>query len=370
MGEDAGAMLSGAFEIVAERIGADLTFNYLLDEEAGELALKASAGLDDAQRLACARIPIGVAPCGTVAARRAPVIREWIQQSTEEMTAVARGLGIRTYAGFPLLAGERLLGTIGFASRSRDAFTAEELALIQTVAAQAAATLERGRLEQEARASAAQLRLALEGAGAGAWSWEPRKGRAFLDAQLLRLHGFDRPAGHHRTPTILRERVHPCDRTTMQDALCACTEGGGGEFRIEYRVRLPGGEVRWLAAAGQSFADEAGRVVSVVGLVHDVTAAVAARERLAREAAQLDRLAEQRATRLAEAEERLAHASRMRRAWRRSAASRAAWRTISTTSCRRWTAASRSRSTRWTATRRRRDGSSGSARRPACGAPR
>lgn len=311
VGREAGMMLSGAFEIVAEKLGAEFTFNYLVDEEAGELVLKACAGLDEAQRLACARIPIGVAPCGMVAARRAPVICERIQQSTDEMTAFARGLGMRSYAGFPLLAGEQLLGTIGFASHSRDAFAPEELTLMQTVAAQAAAALERVRLEHAARASAAQLRLALQGGGAGAWSFEPRTGRAFLDARTLRLHGCDLPAGNHTMPTALPRRIHPRDEAAVREAWCACVESGGGEFRVEYRVCLPDGEIRWVAAIGQGFADEAGRITSVVGLVHDVTTAVAARENLEREAAQFDRLAERRATLLAATRERLAHASRM-----------------------------------------------------------
>ncbi|MCS6870547.1 MAG: GAF domain-containing protein [Anaerolineae bacterium] len=65
--------------------------------------------------------------------------------------------GLQSLVGAPLLVGERLLGTIELASRSRIAFDHEDMALLQTLAGQIALAIENVRLQQTQSERAAEL---------------------------------------------------------------------------------------------------------------------------------------------------------------------------------------------------------------------
>ncbi|PJF31537.1 MAG: hypothetical protein CUN51_04195 [Candidatus Thermofonsia Clade 1 bacterium] len=65
--------------------------------------------------------------------------------------------GFQSLVGAPLLVGERLIGTIELASRSRVAFDHEDMALLQILAAQIAIAVENARLQQTQSERAAEL---------------------------------------------------------------------------------------------------------------------------------------------------------------------------------------------------------------------
>jgi PAS domain S-box-containing protein len=64
--------------------------------------------------------------------------------------------------------------------------------------------------------------------------------------------------------------ILPEDRDRMQAAMAASIETRS-DYDIEFRVRLPGGEVRWLQARGQTFHDAEGRPLSMAGVTIDAT---------------------------------------------------------------------------------------------------
>jgi len=78
------------------------------------------------------RLEFGQHLCGTVAARRQSIVATHIQQSDDPQ---AHWLG-RSASGLrrqPLMSDSRLLGTLSFASRTRDEFDPDELAILQTL---------------------------------------------------------------------------------------------------------------------------------------------------------------------------------------------------------------------------------------------
>lgn len=172
MGGDPRAELGPAFEAVAKEAGAEHYYNYLLGPNDAEmLVLEASGGLDDAQRAAFARIRMGEYLCGKVALTRAPIILHNLENARDEASAGVRAMGVRAYAGFPLLVHGRLLGTIAFSSRTVPRFSDLDIELIRTVSDQFAAALERGRLTEEQRQAEESLRgqkRILESVAAGA----------------------------------------------------------------------------------------------------------------------------------------------------------------------------------------------------------
>lgn len=136
------------FTEVADTLETELFFNYLTaDGKPESLRVATSGGLTDEQKDLYATIRFGESVCILVAQRREKIVVEDLQGSEYPEAAALRADGVQAYAGFPLLAGRHLIGTIAFATRNRTHFGAGELQLIQTVCDQLATTLERVRAE-------------------------------------------------------------------------------------------------------------------------------------------------------------------------------------------------------------------------------
>lgn len=187
--------LRTVFADVAGALDAELFFNYLTpDGKPKSLRLATSGGLTDDQKELFSAVAFGRSLCVLVARRRERVVVEDLQWGEyPEAAALLRAAGAQAYAGFPLLAGGRLIGTIAFATRDRSRFRAGEVRLAQTVCDQLATTLERARAEELLRASEERLRLVVEGAqdyailttdAAGRiTSWSPGAERTFGHAE-------------------------------------------------------------------------------------------------------------------------------------------------------------------------------------------
>ncbi len=130
-------------------------------------------------------------------------------------------------------------------------------------------------------AGASLLEDALYGAGLGVWEWIPGTGRAGFCGRAAWLLGYpsDRMLASQEQ---WLERIVPEDRERFRRALQAHLAGRQPRFRCEHRVRLPGGEIRWLRATGASIRGPDGRVRAVRGLLADIHEDQTAREQLMR----------------------------------------------------------------------------------------
>lgn len=135
--------------------------------------------------------------------------------------------------------------------------------------------------EDALRKSEERLRAALAASNTGTYRWNPHSGE-YLEAEdnLKQLLGL---AGGERLRSIedLVRHVHPDDLPALQRAIEGCRQGA--DLEIEYRVLLPGGEVRWLYDRAK-LAGEQGKAGYVVGACTDITSrkmAEAARWKLA-----------------------------------------------------------------------------------------
>ena len=147
MHDDPTPDLEPAFNAVCAEIGADLYFNYAVDKADPErLSLQYCQGLTEAQKAQFSEFRFGEYICGEVAATQQAIILGDLDKDTNERSRGVRELGGRCYAGVPLIAGGRLHGIVAFVSRSKRAFTAESVALVQSVATQFAAAIDRSAL--------------------------------------------------------------------------------------------------------------------------------------------------------------------------------------------------------------------------------
>jgi PAS domain S-box-containing protein len=185
--------------------------------------------------------------------------------------------GSTAYACFPLIVGERLLGTLAFASSSRHSFDPDDLELLEAVSHYVAMAKERRRLLQETRQRAEQvaeqeerLRFATDGAGMGTWDVDLRTGRVVWNRQNALLLGYDSMA----TVASIRKwwtLVHEEDRPVVRHAMRIARDSGTFA-QAEHRIRRADtGELRWLAPYGRIHYNEEGRPTRFVGVTFDMT---------------------------------------------------------------------------------------------------
>ncbi|OGU16278.1 MAG: hypothetical protein A2076_13580 [Geobacteraceae bacterium GWC2_53_11] len=128
---------------VMSALGCDVFINFLGDEEQGRLYLNSCSGIsaEEQQKIEC--LDFGVAICGCAARDACRVVAEDIPNNFDPRTELVKSFGVKAYACHPLMAQDRVLGTLSFGSRTRSFFPEDDLALMKAVADQVAMAIER-----------------------------------------------------------------------------------------------------------------------------------------------------------------------------------------------------------------------------------
>jgi PAS domain S-box-containing protein len=123
--------------------------------------------------------------------------------------------------------------------------------------------------DQVLQASEMRLQLALAAGDMGAWQWDLKDNRSWWWPGMARLHGLppDAPAG---SLSGYLDLVVPDDRERLRQTVELALRDKR-DYRAEYRIRRPQGEVRWIEAHAKLHLDEAGEVAHVAGVCVDVT---------------------------------------------------------------------------------------------------
>ena len=126
-----------------EHLDCQVFFNFLADEESGRLHLNACAGIPEAEVRRIEWLDYGAAVCGCVARDGVRIVAENIGLTPDPRTDLVRSYNVRAYACHPLMARDRLIGTLSFGSKTRAEFTPGDLALMKTVSDQVSTAMER-----------------------------------------------------------------------------------------------------------------------------------------------------------------------------------------------------------------------------------
>jgi GAF domain-containing protein len=140
--------------LAAERI-VDASLGFIVTEMDEGMKLGFIKGFPEAVIKRCLRLDFGQAVCGTVAMTRQPMHVTDIQRSLDPLADLVRSAGMNAYACDPLVVGDRLLGTLSFASRTRRSFDAEDILFFRAIAKRVAIARDRIRASQERTASPA-----------------------------------------------------------------------------------------------------------------------------------------------------------------------------------------------------------------------
>ncbi len=131
--------------------------------------------------------------------------------------------------------------------------------------------------QAELRRLSRRLGLALDTSQVGVWEWDIESGDLFWDDRMNELYRM--PADRApRTYLHWAARIHPEDRERAEQDFHNAVDTRG-RYLSNYRLVLPGGELRHVRAIGTVYQD-AGAPLRIVGVNWDVTADVKLNEEL------------------------------------------------------------------------------------------
>jgi PAS domain S-box-containing protein len=183
--------------------------------------------------------------------------------------AEAIRLGLHGGVAVPVAVSGRVRGVMEFLSREIKPSHEATLEMLRSVGEQVGQRIERDRAEQALRESEHRLRLALEAGQMGTWEWEVATGRVVWSPGFEAIHGLA-PGTFAGTLQAVIADVHPEDRKLVAGHIARMVEHRG-DHRIEYRLLLKDGVVRWVEGRGKLLVGTDGRAERVVGVCMDIT---------------------------------------------------------------------------------------------------
>ena len=139
---------------------------------------------------------------------------------------------------------------------------------------------ERKQREMEVERLRNRLSLAQRASRSGIWDWDIPTEKLDWSVEFFDLFGLN-SATDNASFATWRKCVHPADLEAAEQHISAAIRDRTPLFN-EYRILLPSGEVRWIAAYGDSYCDENNQPIRMLGICVDCTASKAAEEDLAR----------------------------------------------------------------------------------------
>ena len=115
------------------------------------MRLNACAGIPDEAAEEIRHLDFGVAVCGCVAQECERILAEDIQHNDDLRTRLVKSFGVQAYCCHPLMAQDRLIGTLSFGTKTRPVFTDDDVALMKSVCDQVAVAMQRLLAQDELR---------------------------------------------------------------------------------------------------------------------------------------------------------------------------------------------------------------------------
>jgi PAS domain S-box-containing protein len=270
---------------LVDRLGITFARVWLFDTISEELVLRSSSGLYTETTGAFSRIKLGEYAVGTIAALRQAFVtndvanepglgdRDWAAQT-----------GIRSFAGYPMIARDHLLGVVGFFSRQplddqlvsmMEPFVHQvSLALerAQLYVAQVAARREAQAHARRATEQATQLSATLAAMGDGVWTCDYRGRLLTINRAALTMFGLpDQPLQLPTIDDIERLFAPECADRSEAFGLRAALQGRIVREELQLQPQYRPYSTLVVAVTATPMRDSAGAVVGAVAVVRDVT---------------------------------------------------------------------------------------------------
>ncbi len=146
----------------------------------------------------------------------------------------------------------------------------------------------RKKSERSLRESEHRVRLAISSAGAGLWSLDKDTGNMWVTDEVRKILGI--ADEEELESSRFLALVHPDDREKVRQAVQYALQSKQ-ETRIEHRVVLPDGQIRWIASVGRVQPERSAEDSVLTGVSVDITQRKQTREKLRESEKQLSLLA-------------------------------------------------------------------------------
>jgi PAS domain S-box-containing protein len=187
----------------------------------------------------------------------------------------------------PIVQQTKLVGALYLENNlTSRAFTADRVAVLELLAAQAAISLENAGLYSELQRSEAFLARGQSVSHTGSFGWKVASGELYWSAETYNIFEHDRAV--KPTLEMILRLTHPDDRDLVLQTLDRESEARA-DFELEHRLLMPNGSVKHLHASFRVVPTTSGNL-EFVGAVTDVTAAKQAEEKIRQDAHELRRI--------------------------------------------------------------------------------
>ena len=270
-------VLPQLFSTLAADYGVDALFSYVVAEPSSDLTLGYCAGLsaEDAGRMSAL---VGQTICGSVAESCEAAQVADLQSSRDPRVGLLKEQGFRAFACEPLLVGQRMFGTLALATRRKDEFDSEELALFRAVSRLVAVARDRASTLAALEKSEARLRLALQGACAGVWEVSVADPQPYWSPEYRLIYGV--PADEAASDAGWARRIHPEDLPRIRENIAVLLAGAQPEISQQFRILHPTRGTRWVLDLVRVKRDASGSAIGIGGVNFDITDRKIAEERL------------------------------------------------------------------------------------------
>ncbi|MBV9491390.1 MAG: response regulator [Verrucomicrobia bacterium] len=236
------------------------------------LELQASTGTGPSTGGPAERIEVGQGLVGGVAQTRRPYRADDAGSGAESRgpeTAGAGdgGTGAGMLAGYPLIAGERLVGVL--ALRAPDEVPPAAHGTLMALADSLALGIQNRWAEQSLRDSEERFRQLADNINEAFWMSNPATKQVLYVSPAYEAIWGRTQASLYEDPQSWLEAVHPEDYDRVRRT--ALGSQAEGRYDQEYRIVRPDGTVRWVHDQAFPVRDAAGQLIRIAGVAEDVT---------------------------------------------------------------------------------------------------
>ena len=170
---------------------------------------------------------------------------------------------------------KRVLGILSIQSYTPQAYTKEQLTLLQTLADHCGNAVGRIQVEGLLRSTEELYRRAIGGVGAVPYAYDYRtRAYSFIGEGIEQLTGYSpREINAELWVRITKESAMAGEAAGLDklEAARKVTSGELRQWRCDMRIVRRDGQTRWLSDASVQHLDEAGRVIGSMGILEDIT---------------------------------------------------------------------------------------------------
>ena len=178
-------------------------------------------------------------------------------------------LPVRSYLAVPVISRNGdVIGGLFFGHAEVGVFNERHERLLAGIAGQAAVAIDNARLNLRAQSEAERFNLALTAAHLGDWSWDITTDVVNMSPRAAAVFGI--PPGPRMTWTKMQSLLHPDDRERIRQEVERIIDQKS-QYDVEYRVVRRDGRTVWVSVLGRGVYNEAGEVVTMYGVLRDIS---------------------------------------------------------------------------------------------------